>query len=160
MGFFPSTTICKICLSRKPPPFIKFLLHDSDTPQYGVLDRYHGSYLDVTSAGLESIEEEEQVSSAILLPEKYFSIDKKTVIKYSWLQSNTKREFKEMVLPPPHFLKLSHVLGVHFKRYLYSAYSNKVIIWNKKGLTAAILGTDFQRIKNEFILSSITLNII
>lgn len=73
--FFPSTTIFKICLNRKTPPFIKFLLHDSDMPQYGVLDCYHGSYWDVTNIGLESIAQEEQVSYAILLPEKHFSIN-------------------------------------------------------------------------------------
>lgn len=79
------------------------------------------------------------MSSAILLPEKYFSIDKKTVIKYSWLQSNTKREFKETVLPPPRFIKLSHVLGVHFKRYLYSAYSNKVDHLEQEGFNCSYI---------------------
>jgi len=77
-GFFPSATIFKICLNRKPPPFIKFLLHDSDMPQYGVLDCYHGSYRDVTNIGLESIEQEERVSYAILLSEKHSSIKEKT----------------------------------------------------------------------------------
>lgn len=59
-----------------------------------------------------------------------------------------------MLLYHPCILNLLHVWGLHFKRYLRSAYSNKV----KKGLTAAILGTDFQRIKYEFIFGSISLN--
>lgn len=36
----------------------------------------------------------------------------------------------------------------------------QLIIWYMKGLTAAILGTDFQRIKYKIMLSYISLNII
>lgn len=53
-----------------------------------------------------------------------------------------------------------YVWGKHFQGTYIHLISIKVLIWNEKGLTAAILGTDFQGIKYGYILGSISLNII
>lgn len=69
-------------------------------------------------------------------------------------------EFKEMWLPLPCFLYLLYVWGKHFQGTYIHLFSIKLLIWNEKGLTAAILGADFQGIKYGYILGSISLNII
>lgn len=87
----------------------------------------------------------------------------KTVIKYSWLQSQTKRNsfivsLRKCSSPFPVFYILC-MCGVSTSKGIYiQLISIKLLICNEKGLTAAILGTDFQGIKYGYIFGSISLN--
>lgn len=99
-------------------------------PQYGVLDCYHGIYWDVTTIGFESIEQEEQGSYTMLLPEEKKSVQMRNynqifMVAVTHKQELFYSEFKEMWPPLPCFLYLLCVWGKHFQRYLDSAYFNK-----------------------------------
>lgn len=87
------------------------------------------------------------------------------MIKYSWLQSYTNRNYfivslRKCSSPFPVFY-IFCVCGVSTSKGTYiQLILIKLLIWNEKGLTAAILGTDFQGIKYGYIFGSINLNII
>lgn len=83
------------------------------------------------------------------------------MIKYSWLQSHTNRNYFIVSLrkcsSPLLVFYIFCMCGVSTSKVLISI---KLLICNEKGLTAAILGTDFQGIKYGNIFGFISLNII